>query len=198
MMTRTILRFFVATLAFLPVTASAHVGVGDAHGFVHGFSHPLCGIDHVLAMIAVGLLGAQLGGRAVWSLPLTFVAVMALAGIAGMAGIKLPFVEIGIGLSVVVLSLATAFQLSMPTLAAVFLVGSFAIFHGHAHGTEMPETVSGFAYGLGFVCATALLHAVGIGVGLTIGTATHVRDRRIVQTAGIAGAIVGVVNVILP
>jgi urease accessory protein len=122
-MTRSTLRFCAAAMAFLPVAASAHVGAGDTHGFVHGLAHPLSGIDHVLAMVAVGLFAAHLGGRAMWLVPLTFVSVMALAGIAGMAGVKLPFVEVAIGMSVVVLGLAVAFQISVPTLAAMFLVG---------------------------------------------------------------------------
>jgi urease accessory protein len=197
MMIRLILRFCAIAIAFLPVAASAHVGVGDTHGFVHGFSHPLGGIDHVLAMVAVGLLAAQIGGRALWLLPLTFVSVMALAGIAGMADVKLPFVEIGIGLSVVVLSLAVAFQLTMPMLVAMSLVGFFAIFHGHAHGAEMPESVSGLAYGLGFICATALLHAIGVGLGLAVGKVGQVYNPRIVQIGGGSMAVAGVANLIL-
>src|SRR5215467_1555972 len=119
MMIRSALRFCAFAIAFLPVAASAHVGAGDTHGFVHGFSHPVSGIDHVLAMVAVGLLAAHLGGRALWLVPMTFVSVIGLAGVAGMAGVKLPFVEIGIGLSVVVLGLVVAFQLNVPTLVAM-------------------------------------------------------------------------------
>lgn len=196
-MIRFILRFCATVIAFLPVAASAHVGIGDTHGFVHGFSHPLSGIDHVLAMVAVGLFAAHLGGRALWLVPLTFVSVMALAGISGMAGVKLPFVEIGIGMSVVVLGLAVAFQLSVPTLVATSLVGFFAIFHGHAHGTEMPESVSGLVYGVGFICATALLHAIGVSLGLAIGKAGQMYSRRIVQIGGGAMAIAGVAILIL-
>lgn len=191
-MTRSTLRFCAAAMAFLPVAASAHVGAGDTHGFVHGLAHPLSGIDHVLAMVAVGLFAAHLGGRAMWLVPLTFVSVMALAGIAGMAGVKLPFVEVAIGMSVVVLGLAVAFQISVPTLAATFLVGFFAIFHGHAHGAEMPESVSGSAYGGGFICATALLHAIGVGLGLAIGTVSPMYSRRIAQIGGGTIAIAGV------
>src|SRR6516225_3115830 len=157
-MIRSVLRFCAIGVAFLPVAASAHVGIGDTHGYLHGFSHPLSGTDHALAMVAVGLFAAHLGGRAPWLVPLTFVSVMALTGIAGMAGVKLPFVEIGIGISVVVLGLAVAFQISVPTLVAMSLVGFFAIFHGHAHGAEMSESVSGLAYGVGFMCATVVLH----------------------------------------
>jgi urease accessory protein len=143
-------------------------------------------------MVAVGLFAAHLGGRALWLVPSTFVSVMALAGIAGTAGVKLPFVEIGIGMSVVVLGLAVAFQLSVPTLVATSLVGFFAISHGHAHGAEMPESVFGLTYGVGFICATALLHAIGVGLGLAVGKAGEACSRLIVQIGGGAIAIVGV------
>jgi urease accessory protein len=124
--------------------------------------------------------------------PLTFISVMAFAGILGMAGVGMPFVEIGIGMSVVVLGLAIALQINVSTLAAMGFVGFFAIFHGHAHGAEMPESVSGLAYGVGFVCATALFHAVGIGLGLAIGHAGQKYSRRIVQVGGGAMAVAGV------
>ena len=191
-MIRCALRFCAAVFAFVPVAASAHVGAGDSHGFAHGFLHPLSGIDHILAMVAVGLFAAHLGGRALWLVPLSFVSVMALAGIAGMVGVRLPFVEIGIGMSVIVLGLAVAFQLSVPTLVAMAMVGFFAIFHGHAHGAEMPETMSALPYGAGFVCATALLHAMGVSLGLAIGKAGDVYSPRIVQITGSGMAITGV------
>ncbi|HMF01261.1 MAG TPA: HupE/UreJ family protein [Terriglobia bacterium] len=190
-MIRSFLGFCVGVFALVPVAASAHVGAGDTHGFVHGFSHPLSGIDHILAMVAVGLFAAHLGGRALWLVPLTFVSVMALAGIAGMAGVQLPFVEIGIGMSVIVFGLVVALQLSVPTLVAMGLVGFFAIFHGHAHGMEMPQGVSGLFYGAGFICATKLLHALGVGLGLTIGKTGQVYSRRIVQIGGGVIAIAG-------
>lgn len=191
-MTRLLYRLFAGALAIIPTVASAHVGVGDTHGFVHGFSHPLSGIDHILAMVAVGLVAAQLGGRALWLVPLTFVSAMAVAGVLGIAGVGLPHVEIGIGMSVVVLGLAVAFQLNIPTLAAMGLVGFFAIFHGHAHGAEMPESTSGLAYGVGFVCATALLHVVAIGLGLAIGYTGQKYSRQIVQLGGGAMAVAGI------
>lgn len=184
--------FIIIALSGISTGASAHVGVGVTNGFVHGFSHPLSGIDHILTMVAVGLFAAHLGGRALWLVPLTFVSVMALAGIIGMAGSPLPFVEIGIGMSVVVLGLAIAFQLNPPIMTAMALVGFFAIFHGHAHGTEMPESASGLEYGIGFICATALLHAIGIGPGLAIGYAGQTYSRRIVQLGGGAMALAGV------
>ena len=185
------LRFCSALIVFMPVVASAHVGVGETHSFIHGFSHPLVGIDHILAMVAVGLFAAELGGRALWLVPLTFITVMAVAGIAGMAGVRLPFVEIGIGMSVVVFGLAVAFQFSPPTLVAMTLVGFLAIFHGHAHGVEMPDSASGLHYGVGFVCATALLHSTGVGFGLAIGKTGYLYGRRIVQVGGGVMAIVG-------
>src|SRR5262245_22655719 len=127
------------SLALLPTAASAHVGFGDTNGFVQGFMHPISGIDHLLAMVAVGLFAARLGGNAKWVVPLTFVLVMTLTGVLGMTGVSIPFVEIGIALSVIVLGLAVASQSGLPLTVAVALVGFFAIFHGHAHGAEMPE-----------------------------------------------------------
>jgi urease accessory protein len=188
-MTRTVLAF---VLAVVPTAAFAHVGLGDAGGLAQGFVHPLSGIDHVLTMLAVGLFAAHLGGRALWLVPLTFVSVMALAGLLGMAGVAIPFVEIGIGVSVVALGLMIAFPLNLPTVAAMALVGLFAIFHGHSHGAEMPESVSGLVYGIGFLSATALLHALGIGLGLLIGQAAESYGRRIVQVGGGAMALAGI------
>jgi len=190
-MKRSILIFCATIMTFAPTAASAHVGMGNTHGFVQGFSHPFSGIDHTLAMVAVGLFAAHLGGRALWLVPSTFVAVMAVAGIGGMAGLKLPFAEIGIGISVVVLGLAIAVQLSVPTLAAMGFVGFFAIFHGHVHGTEMPQNASGLFYGAGFVCATTILHAAGVILGLAIDRTGQTYNRRIVQIGGAGMAIAG-------
>ncbi len=178
-------------LLLVPTAASAHVGVGDTSGIARGFLHPIGGFDHVLTMVAVGLFAAHLGGRAVWFVPLTFVVVMTSAGALGVAGVMVPFVESGIALSVIVLGLAIAFQLNVPTAAAMALVGFFAIFHGHAHGAEMPEGISSYAYGVGFVCATAILHAIGVGLGLAIRSAGRPYWRRIAQVGGGAMAIVG-------
>jgi urease accessory protein len=126
--------------------AFAHTGVGDTAGFVHGFIHPIGGLDHVLAMVAVGLFAALLGGRALWLVPFSFVSMMAVGGALGMGGVALPFAEFGIGLSVVAFGVAVAFRLHMPIAVAMALVGFFAVFHGHAHGAEMPDTASGFEY----------------------------------------------------
>ena len=186
------LLLLAATLLTAAATAAnAHTGVGSAVGFAHGFAHPLGGIDHVLVMVAVGLFAAHLGGRALWLVPLSFIAMMVLGAAFGMAGVGLPFVEIGIGLSVVVLGLAVAFRCHLPTAAAMALVGLFAIFHGHSHGAEMPGAVSGLVYGAGFVLATAVLHALGIGLGLSLGKTGTAIGRRALQTFGSVMALAG-------
>ena len=153
-------------LATLPSAAFAHTGVGDVSGFAHGFMHPLGGLDHVLAMVAVGLLAARLGGRALWLVPLSFVTMMILGGIAGASGMGLPFVEQGIAGSILVLGFVIALGRQVPTAAAMALAGFFAIFHGHAHGTEMPANALGLSFGAGFALATTLLHGLGLGVGI--------------------------------
>jgi urease accessory protein len=181
-----------AALFALTGPAFAHTGHGDAGGFGHGVMHPVGGLDHVLAMIAVGLYAAMIGGRALWFVPATFVTVMAIGGALGTAGIALPYVEIGIGISVVVLGLAVALRLNLPTLAAMALVGLFAIFHGYAHGAEMPGDVSGHAYAAGFMLATALLHCAGIALGFAAGTLAPLGGWRVAQAAGGAMALVGV------
>lgn len=150
----------------LPPLAYAHVGVGDTVGFARGVGHPLGGVDHVLAMVAVGLWAAQRGERALWLIPATFVLVMAVGGFLGTMGIVVPFVEPGIVLSVLVLGVLVAAAVRLPLLASALIVGLFAVFHGHAHGAEMPANAAGLAYGTGFVFATAFLHALGIGAAL--------------------------------
>lgn len=150
------------------VPAFAHVGHGEADGFIHGFMHPVGGLDHLLAMVSVGLLAAFLGGRAVWALPLSFLVMMATGAALAMAGFDLPHVELGISLSVIVLGCAVALQLPLPMIAASALVGGFAIFHGVAHGAEMPVDASGASYGAGFLLATALLHLAGVVAGFAL------------------------------
>lgn len=157
-----------AILAATSQAAQAHVGAGQASGFAHGYGHPIGGLDHILAMVMVGVLAFQIGGRAMWLVPLSFVTVMLLAGVVGGTGIALPFVELGIGLSVVALGAAVALGLRIAVVLAMGLVGFFATFHGFAHGAEMPATISGLAYGAGFVLATSILHALGIGLGLML------------------------------
>ena len=142
-------------------------------------------------MVAVGAFAARLGGRALWIVPTAFVAMMAVGGLVGMEGIQLPFVETGIALSVVVLGLAVAFQWKLPVAAASALVGLFAIFHGHAHGSEMPVDASGVAYAVGFMLATASLHVAGIGLGVAVGR-IGARSRLALQASGGAMALAGV------
>lgn len=139
------LRAVPLTLAAMltPTLAFAHTGVGDTHGVVHGFMHPVTGLDHILAMVTVGILAWQLGGRALWALPTAFVAAMMVGGALGVAGVDVPFVELGIALSVVVLGAAVALGVRAPLAFAIGLVGFFAIFHGHAHGTEMLDDAGG-------------------------------------------------------
>ena len=192
-MTRILNWLIAIALALVPAVASAHVGIGDTHGLVHGFSHPLSGLDQILvAMVAVGLFQPiSAAGRCGWCRsPLCPSWRLQACSESRVWGCHTW--EIGIGMSVVVLGLAIALQLNISTLAAMGLVGFFAIFHGHAHGAEMSENTSAFAYGVGFVCATALLHAVVIGLGLTIGYAEQTYGRRIVQVGGGAMAIAGV------
>ena len=179
-------------IGLFPTAASAHSGAGGPTDFVHGFLHPLGGGDHVLAMVAVGILAAHLGGRALWLVPISFVTVVAIGGALGAAGFPLPFVEIGIGLSVVTLGLAIALQVSVPTLAAMGVAAFFAIFHGHAHGSEMIDRAFGLAYCLGFVTATALLHGTGIALGLSTGAIGAASGRRLAQVGGGAMALAGV------
>lgn len=149
-----------------PVAALAHQKGGEAIGFASGLKHPVSGLDHVLAMVAVGLWGAQLGAPAVWLLPVTFPMVMAFGGMLALIGVPLPGAEVGIAVSAIALGLAVATEARLPLPAAAALVGFFAIFHGHAHGTELPAGANGLLYSVGFVIATGCLHATGIAIGL--------------------------------
>lgn len=153
-------------LVLYPAAVFAHTRGGEAKGFVAGLSHPVSGLDHVLAMIAVGLWGAQLGPPAVWLLPVTFPMVMAFGGTLGLLGVKIPGIEVGIALSAIGLGAAVLFEARPKLGIAAVLVGFFAIFHGHAHGTELPAGANGLLYSIGFVIATGLLHATGIAIGL--------------------------------
>jgi urease accessory protein len=156
----------LALVALTPALAQAHPGHGNVHSFMGGFSHPLTGFDHILAMVAVGLWAAQLGGRAMYLVPAAFVSVMTLGGALGMAGVPLPMVETGILVSILVLGLLIAAAIRLPAMAGMAVVGLFALFHGYAHGTELPAAASGLTYAMGFIVATICLHAVGIGLGL--------------------------------
>lgn len=161
-MDKRLVTFLLATAG----PACAHTGEGMGGGFVSGVLHPIAGGDHVIAMVAVGLWGAFLGHPAVWLLPVVFPLVMALGGAAGVLGLPLPGVEIGIAVSAIVLGAMVAFAARPPLWVAAPIVAAFAVFHGHAHGTELPEAASPIAYSLGFVLATGLLHACGIGLSL--------------------------------
>jgi urease accessory protein len=158
----------VFAIVLAPSLALAHVGVGQTGGVIHGLAHPITGFDHIAAMVAVGLWAAQRSDRSVWAVPLSFVMAMSVGSAIGVADVSIPFVEPGIGASVLVLGLLIAAAVRMPLIASSFLVGLFAVFHGHAHGAEMPETVSGLTYGIGFVLSTCFLHGCGIGLGLLV------------------------------
>ncbi|MHC5108940.1 MAG: HupE/UreJ family protein [Planctomycetota bacterium] len=154
-----------AVLLAWPAAAYAHTS-GTASGFTSGLSHPVSGLDHVMAMIAVGIWGAQLGMPAVWVLPVAFPMVMAGGALLGLLGFPVPGVELGIAISAVVLGAMILLEARPPLVVALIMVGFFAIFHGNAHGTELPEGESGLLYSIGFVIATGLLHGVGILIGL--------------------------------
>jgi urease accessory protein len=156
----------LALMFVLVARLEAHVQSGQAAGFLTGLKHPVSGLDHVLAMIAVGLWGAQLGAPAVWMLPVAFPMMMAFGGFMGLVGLPLPGVELGIALSAILLGTVVARETRPSLGVAVLLVAFFAIFHGHAHGTELPKGQSGLTYSIGFVMATGCLHGVGIAVGM--------------------------------
>jgi urease accessory protein len=180
-------------LLLLPATALAHTGAGATHGLAHGFAHPLAGADHLLAMLAVGIWAAQRGGERVWLLPLAFVATMIVGFAAGAAGIGLPGVELMIVASVVTLGVLVALASRTPAVAAAAIVGAFALFHGHAHGTEMAAGVSGLAYGAGFAMATALLHVAGVAIVFGVRRLRQAPQVAFVRAAGAAIALAGVV-----
>ena len=182
----------LTALVLAPSLAFAHTGVGDTAGFVHGFSHPLSGLDHVLAMVMVGVLAWQLGGRAVWIVPSTFVGVMAAGGALGMMGIAIPFVEAGIALSVLVLGAVIAFNIRAPVAAAAAVVGLFAIFHGLAHGAEMPAAAGGMAYAAGFMIATVALHFAGITMGYGLAKMGETRGAFVTRASGGVAAVAGI------
>ena len=149
-----------------PLPAFAHEQVGVAGGLLSGLLHPVTGPDHLVAMVAVGLWGAQLGAPLVWMLPIAFPMLMAVGGVLGVVGVPLPAVEVGVALSAVVLGLVVLGAYRAPRWLAIALVSVFALFHGHAHGTELPHAVNALAYGLGFVTSTGLLHLAGILIGI--------------------------------
>src|SRR5690606_2214006 len=183
-------------LAVVPSVASAHPA-GGPDGFLHGVEHPLSGWDHLLAMFAVGLWAAQRGGRAVWALPLTFVTVMVAAGAIAMSGIGLPGVEAGILASVFVLGLLITLAARVPATAALALIASFAVFHGAAHGSEMPAGVGGLTYAAGFAMATAGLHLAGAFLGIALQRGLRERQQVWMRVAGASVCAAGLAFLIL-
>ena len=158
-----------SALTFIPTLAHAHPGLpGHTHGFEAGLAHPLSGLDHVLAMVAVGLWAAQLGGKARWAVPAAFVGVMTLGSALGMAGVSMPMVDSAILCSVVLLGLLVTAAARLPLAVSLAVVGLFAAFHGLAHGMELPADASGLAYTSGFALATAALHGAGFALAATL------------------------------
>ncbi|MBZ9724083.1 HupE/UreJ family protein [Mesorhizobium sp. CO1-1-11] len=168
--------------------AYAHVGIATTSSAMTGFTHPLSGLDHMTVMLAVGLWAALKGGKAIWVWPAAFVGVMLGGAALGMAHVPLPFVEPGILASVVALGLLVALAVDLPVSAGVAIIGLFALLHGHAHGTEVPENAGGLEYMAGFAVATVLLHAIGIAVGLGLG----MRSRGVARVMGAACAAIGI------
>jgi len=180
--------FCVLLILFLPWSAGAHTETGTVGGLINGLRHPVSGLDHVVAMVAVGLWGAFLGAPAMWLLPVVFPVVMAFGGALGVLGIPLPGVEIGIALSGIILGGMVAFAARPPLWVCAVIVGVFGIFHGHAHGTELPEAANALTYAVGFVVATGLLHLCGIAFGLLVHWPW---GRILVRGGGVAISLVG-------
>jgi urease accessory protein len=188
-------RLTVTATILAPAAAFAHPGHvhADHGGFILGLLHPFSGLDHILAMVTVGILAYQIGGRALWLVPAAFMAVMALGGLIGMAGLPFYFVEPGVAASVVVLGVVVALGIRIPVAAAMALVSVFAVFHGFAHGIETPLSQSGAAYSGGFLLATGLLHATGIALGMLVGALSQTKGQFGYRLAGSAVALAGLV-----
>jgi len=177
-------------LLLLPLSAWAHEGSSLPYGsFIAGLAHPVLGVDHFLAMVSVGILSAQIGGRAIWTVPTTFVSVMAIGGLLGWLNVGLTSIELGISFSVLALGIAIAADRKLPILVAMGAVGIFAIFHGYAHGAEMPTVANPVRYALGFMTGTALLHVAGLLVGDI--SQHYARGKVLLRVAGAAIAGVG-------
>ena len=178
-----------SSLVLLAGAAQAHTGAGASHGFMAGFAHPVLGADHLLAMLAVGLWAAMLGGRARWLVPAAFVAVMIVGGALAMSAFGMPAVEVMILASVVALGSLVAMRRTASTAVCMAIVAGFALFHGHAHGMEIPAGVGALSYAAGFALATATLHGLGLSIGLLAG---RLRDGMAVRIAGGTIAAAGV------
>jgi urease accessory protein len=185
------LPIIISALMF-PTAAFAHPDISHAAGLLHGFEHPLGGLDHMLAMVAVGVFAFALDGRALLLVPLSFVGMMIVGFLLGAGGIDLPFVELGIALSSIVIGGAAAWGRPLPLAGAMTIVGVFAVFHGHAHGAEMPADAGGGLYAAGFIAATALLHVAGIAAALAISKLVGKYARFAAQLAGGAFSLGGV------
>jgi urease accessory protein len=177
---------FALSLALIPGIAYGHSGHAD--GGLHGVLHPFTGLDHLCAMIAVGIWAAQTGGRTTWILPVTFVSIMALGGILGLSGASLPYFEGGIVASLLILGVLIAAAIRLPLYLGMSLVAGFALFHGYAHGIEMPRDASSLNYALGFMFSTVLLHLTGIGLAFSLDKAGH---KPYIKMAGVAIAALG-------
>jgi urease accessory protein len=183
----------VATAGF-STAAFAHIGDHSHMSFTEGLLHPFSGLDHVLAMVAVGLWALQLGGRALWLLPLTFPVVMASGAVLGVGGASMAWIELGIAASVVVLGAMVAFRARPSLVVSVPLIGLFALLHGYSHGVELPASASALTYGAGFIAATLVLHLIGIGLGLSF---NRLPIRFAARTAGGAIAVLGVALLVM-
>jgi urease accessory protein len=177
-------------LLIAPLSAVAHEGSSLPYGsFIAGLAHPVLGVDHFLAMVSVGILSAQIGGRAIWTVPATFVSVMAIGGLLGWLNVGLTSIEFGIAFSVLTLGIAIAADRKLPVLVAMGAVGIFAVFHGYAHGAEMPNVANPVRYALGFMTGTALLHITGLVVGDI--SQHYARGKLLLRVAGAAIASAG-------
>jgi urease accessory protein len=176
-------------LLAVQTSVSAHTGHMEAAGFAAGFIHPIGGLDHILAMFAVGLWAVQTGGRALWAVPAAFIGMMLVGGILGISGVMIPFVEAGILASVIVLGALIAAGIRTPVAAGMAIVGMFAVFHGFAHGAEMPANAAGLAYSAGFALATAMLHGAGMLAGIGLGRINVARMTRMGGGAIAAGGL---------
>lgn len=181
-------------IELLIVPASIFLHTYGGGGILSGFLHPILGLDHLLAMVAVGLLSAQIGGRAIWTVPTAFVGIMALGAVLGIVGMPLPLVEYGITGSVLILGIAIIFGKKLPEWSAILFVALFALFHGHAHGTELPALTATIglmiAYITGFLIATAGLHVVGALIGIMAIRNDH--GKTLLRVGGAAIAVVGI------
>jgi len=185
-----LMSFLIAFLCGMtPLAVYAHTNYGETSGFLHGLQHPISGLDHILAMLAVGLWASQLGGLATWAVPLAFVGTMVLGGILGIIGVSVPFVEQGIIASDLILGGLILMVIRLPLSVSIIIVGLLAIFHGYAHGAEMPKAVSGLEYALGFAVATAGLHLLGMLTGVL---AKKLLNERVIQFAG-GGIVLGAI-----